>query len=315
MVCGMTLYQILCFFMIYSVIGWIIEVSYHAVTLGKIVNRGFLNGPLCPVYGSGVLLVLMVLYGIGQLLGIEGDMTQASAWLLFLVGIIFATLVELIAGYLLDKLFHARWWDYSKEKFNFHGYICLSFSIIWGLAITFVLRVVQPTIASFVNLLPVVIGWVILTVCYIVFVLDIVLTTLSVLKLNKQLAMMSELQNSILRISDEMSEVIGNGTLKTVQKLEEQKEKAEEVRTDLMTGAADKKEEWENAILAKKEEYAGKKRELEQKLNHLEVELMYHRMFGMGRLLAAFPDMQHRLYPEVMAKLKEIYGTSNRRKQ
>ena len=64
MIFGMTIYKILWFFMIYSVVGWMIEVSFHAVTMGKVVNRGFLNGPLCPVYGSGVLMVLAVLNAI-----------------------------------------------------------------------------------------------------------------------------------------------------------------------------------------------------------------------------------------------------------
>ena len=79
MVCGMTLYQILWYFMIYSVIGWMIEVSYHAITLGKVVNRGFLNGPVCPVYGSGVLMVLFVLFIYGQLFGFETDLQKATA--------------------------------------------------------------------------------------------------------------------------------------------------------------------------------------------------------------------------------------------
>lgn len=122
MIFGMSIYQILWYFMIYSVIGWIIEVSFHAVTLGKVVNRGFLNGPLCPVYGSGVLMVLAVVYIDGALFGFETDLQKASTFGLFIVGIVFATLIELIAGFVLDKLFHARWWDYRGMKFNLNGY-------------------------------------------------------------------------------------------------------------------------------------------------------------------------------------------------
>ena len=85
----MSLYEILWYFMIYSVIGWIIEVSFHVVTLGKVVNRGFLNGPLCPVYGSGVLMVLSVIYIDGKLFGFETDLQKTSTIGLFIVGIVF----------------------------------------------------------------------------------------------------------------------------------------------------------------------------------------------------------------------------------
>ena len=112
----MTLYEMLWFFAIYSVIGWIIEVAYHAVTMGKVINRGFLNCPLCPVYGSGVLMVFAVLGLLGKILGTGSNVESLSAWILFGVGIVFATLVEFIAGFLLDKLFHARWWDYRDRK-------------------------------------------------------------------------------------------------------------------------------------------------------------------------------------------------------
>ena len=227
--------------MIYSVIGWMIEVSFHAVTLGKVVNRGFLNGPLCPVYGSGVLSVLVVIRHVGSALGYSGNIETASVWVLFIIGITFSTLVELIAGAALDRIFHARWWNYSAEKFNFRGYICLRFSIIWGLGIAFVLRVVHPGIERITSLIPKRLGWIVLAVVYATFIADIVLTTMSVLKLNRQLAKMQELQHSILRLSDTMSVVIGTGTIRTVKKLE-----AEEARA---------MEEYEE----KKQEFEGKK--------------------------------------------------------
>ena len=128
-----------------------IEVSYHAVTLGKVINRGFLNGPVCPVYGCGVLMVLSVLYIIGKIFGIDTDVANSNVLLLFVVGIVFATLVELMAGFALDRLFHTRWWNYNDRKYNLNGYICLEFSIIWGLAIAFVLRVIQPGIEDLVG--------------------------------------------------------------------------------------------------------------------------------------------------------------------
>ena len=279
----MSIHDILCFFMIYALIGWMIEVSYHAVTMGKVVNRGFLNGPVCPVYGCGVLSVLAVVRWGGGALGFSSNIETASTPVMFIVGIVFATTIELLAGVMLDVLFHARWWDYSKERFNFRGYICLKFSIIWGLVIAFALRVVHPGIISIVGFIPVKISWIIIILLYIIFVLDLIMTTFSVLKLNKQLEMMKELQNSILKISDGMSEVIAEGTILTVRKLEEEQDKA-------------------------KEEYEQKKKEVEEKIEHIQKSIMYHRLFGMGRIVLAFPKMQHRRYQDMVEKILKMLG-------
>ncbi|MBR6345691.1 MAG: putative ABC transporter permease [Lachnospiraceae bacterium] len=273
--------EVLWLFMIYSLLGWGIEVVYHAVTLGAVVNRGFLNGPVCPVYGCGVICVLGVIKKAGESMGYSGNIETASPAVLFVVGITFATAVELIAGAALDKLFHARWWDYSREKFNYKGYICLRFSIIWGLIIAFVLRVIHPGIQSIVGLIPAGIGLIVLIIIYIVFVTDIILTTLAVLKLNKQLDALDELQKSILLISEGMSEVIGTGTIKTVEKLETGKEIA-------------------------KGEYEQKKQKLEELLAHIEKSIMYNKMFGIGRLFRAFPDMKHSKYQDIIDQIKNM---------
>ena len=123
MICGMTYFQICLYFLIYSFGGWVVEVISHAVALGKVINRGFLNGPVCPVYGFGVLSVFALLNTI------QGSGRQMSDGMIFVFGIVLATAVELVAGWLLDVCFHARWWDYSDKPFNFHGYICLEFSL------------------------------------------------------------------------------------------------------------------------------------------------------------------------------------------
>ena len=125
MICGMTYFQICLYFLFYSFGGWVVEVIFHAVTLGKVINRGFLNGPVCPVYGFGVLSVFALLNTL------QSGGHQMSEGMIFLFGIVLATAVELVAGWLLDVCFHARWWDYSNKPLNFHGYICLEFSLIW----------------------------------------------------------------------------------------------------------------------------------------------------------------------------------------
>ncbi|MCR5214126.1 MAG: putative ABC transporter permease [Eubacterium sp.] len=296
MIFGMTMYQMLWYFMIYSVLGWAIEVCYHAVTLGKVVNRGFLNGPVCPVYGSGVIMVLIVLYEIGQLFGIDTDLDSVSTSILFIIGIIFATFIELVAGFLLDKLFHARWWDYSNNKFNLNGYICLEFSIIWGLAIAFVLRIVQPCFESLVDFIPKLPGMILLIVFYLIFIADIVITVLTVLRLNKELEKMQTIQNSINKISDQMSELIGNTTIKAMDKLSEEKVEMAEKTGDIIENIQDKRNEYEL-----------KKAELEDKFEHIKKEIMYQKIFGTRRLLIAFPNIKHQKFQKQLEILLSKY--------
>ena len=305
MFCGMTIYQIFWYFIIYSLIGWMIEVIFLAVTQGKIVNRGFLNGPLCPVYGSGVLMVLIVLYLVDSILGIKTSVDASHPMILFAIGIVFATLIEFMAGFILDKLFHARWWDYSERKFNINGYICLEFSIVWGLAIAFVLRVIQPGIENIVDMIPHILGILFLVIIYLIFDADIVITVLTVLKMNKQLERMEDIQKSILKISNEMSELIGSGTIKTMGKLEKGYETATIKQLQLHENLNENKEELLSAIKNSKEDYQKRRLELEERFEHLKKEFMYSKLFGTRRLLIAFPGMKHNLYQKMIDKLKE----------
>ena len=117
-----SVYEIMLLFFIYSFLGWCVEVAFVAVTTGKVVDRGFLNGPVCPIYGCGMVGVLIILLPV-----------KNNVWLLFLGGMIICSTVELFGGWILDKIFHMRWWDYSEKPFNIGGYICLPFSIMWGI--------------------------------------------------------------------------------------------------------------------------------------------------------------------------------------
>ena len=103
MIAGMTFYEIFAYFLVYSFIGWVVEVAYHAVTLGKVVNRGFLNGPVCPVYGVGMVLVFAVIdLAAGTSVGGIG---QANAGIVFLAGMVLASTVEFIGGWGLYHIF------------------------------------------------------------------------------------------------------------------------------------------------------------------------------------------------------------------
>ncbi len=269
--------NILWYFMIYSIIGWMIEVSYHAVTMGKVVNRGFLNGPLCPVYGSGVLMVLMVVDLCGEWFGFETDLSRAKVIELFIIGIIFATLIELIAGFLLDQLFHARWWDYRDRRFNLNGYICLEFSIYWGLGIAFVLRVIQPVFENIVSSIPVRISWILLSAFY--------------LMLNKQLEKMRDMEAAIQKLSGSMSEFIGTSTIKTVEKINESQDKVEHAKDELKEDIRDRIDKT--------------KADLEDSYKHLRLMIRYQRIFGMGRVITSISKRGNKMYQDILDKIRQ----------
>ena len=141
------LYRFLWIFFIYAFLGWCTEVSYAALVTGRFVNRGFLNGPVCPVYGFGVVIVLTCLTPLANNLP-----------LLFLGSVVLTSALEWLTGFVLEKLFHQRWWDYSDQPFNLSGYVCLRFSIAWGFACLFVVKLLHPTVLLFIRLIPKTLG-------------------------------------------------------------------------------------------------------------------------------------------------------------
>ncbi len=245
MIFGLTYYQILWYFLIYSFLGWIVEVIFHAVVLGKVINRGFLNGPLCPVYGFGMLFVLCAANVVEDsgLAAVKTGQTDSPGTLyLFLGGMALATIVELIAGMLLDVLFHTKLWDYSDKPFNFKGYICLEFSILWGLGITMIVRILHPILENsgtkMQNLLPEKYGWALLAVLYATAIADTVVTAMTLIGLNKRLKQLDELSASMRIVSNNLSETIGLSTIKTTQVIQEGEVQAALAKAEFKDAAA-----------------------------------------------------------------------------
>lgn len=135
-----SLYEALWYFLIYGILGWIIEELYIWFEFGVIVKRGFLHGPIGPIYGFGMLLVILALTPI-----------QKRIIPLFVGATLLTSFIEYFGGLTLDKLFNQRWWDYSTKAYNLDGYICLSFSIMWGLACVFIMRLIHPRVKHYVE--------------------------------------------------------------------------------------------------------------------------------------------------------------------
>lgn len=138
----MTLSQITVLFLIYSVVGWISEVIYCSILDKCFVNRGFLYGPWCPIYGFGALLIIWLLKPF------------MNTWItLFFVAMILTSILEYISGLILEKLFNTKWWDYSSRKFNIHGRVCLRNSTLFGLMAVGLMHFLHPVLIDFLNIL------------------------------------------------------------------------------------------------------------------------------------------------------------------
>lgn len=190
-------YEILWIFFIYAVIGWCIEVAFAAVNRGVFVNRGFMNGPYCPIYGLGMLIVVTVLNPV-----------KDSLLFLFLGSFILTTVLEYITGRILKKIFGNKWWNYSEMPFNIHGYVCLAFSILWGLGGVFVMRLIHPIIYQIVQWIPETVGWILITIFMIGFIVDLCVTVNTVLHFNKDLRLLDKIAENIHKLSDELGENI-----------------------------------------------------------------------------------------------------------
>ena len=294
MIAGMTYYEIAWYFLIYSFFGWCVEVIYHALKIGKVINRGFLNGPVCPVYGFGVLSVFSLTKTLLPSLNAVFDNHAADTgsftelFILFILGMILTTVVELVAGWLLDVCFHTRWWDYSNVRFNFHGYICLPFSIIWGLAVVFVVKVVQPVMESENTIhIPEKYGWPMLAVMYAILIADVVVTVMIVAGLNRKLKELDDIRKQMRIISDDLSRKIGGDTIEAQQKIEEGRVKAHLAKAELKDASKERLEQ----LRIRREE--------------LENQIISHTGFGTGRLLKAFPDMVSKEHGQTIKSLQK----------
>ena len=180
------------YFIIYSVIGWICEVIYCSIPEKKFINRGFLNGPLCPIYGFGALIVIFFLMPFKE-----------SVFLVFIFGLIFTSVLEYITSYAMEKLFHSKWWDYSNNKFNINGRVCLLNSILFGLMSVFVMFILHVKIEVFVNRISYLWIQIFAISSLVILTVDITVTVQSAININEKLQKLRDLSAEIKERLDE----------------------------------------------------------------------------------------------------------------
>ncbi|MCM1412655.1 MAG: putative ABC transporter permease [Lachnospiraceae bacterium] len=179
-----TIRDLVWLFFIYSFIGWCIEVCYSAFRQRKFVNRGFVNSPLCPIYGSGAVLYAVFL----------PELTERP-FFLFLGGTILATLLEYSTGMLMEKIFQKKLWDYSGIRFNLSGYVCARYSLLWGALALVTMLFANPFICGLLHMIPYPIALVLQWTASVLLFLDFLTTAMAVLGMKitaKRLAQLSE---------------------------------------------------------------------------------------------------------------------------
>ena len=236
-------YEYILFFFVYSCIGWCVEVVHAALKTGKFVNRGFLNGCVCPVYGVGVVLILLCLTPINK-----------NAGILFVASVALTTMLEFITGFVLEKLFHTKWWDYSKEHFQIKGYVCVKYSLLWGLACVLVVDLVHPPVARLIGKAPDIAVYIAIGVLGALFVTDLVFTVIQLCTNNRNYKTIEQICESLKVPSNAIGGKISSVTLGWEDKVQALREKIRNSR--LYKAFPEQKRKGKNAeCLLVQEEY------------------------------------------------------------
>lgn len=282
-----TLYELLWFVLIYGFFGWCCEVVFAAVTTGKFVNRGFLNGPICPIYGFGMLIVLLCLHPVAE-----------NLLLLFVGAVILTSALEFVTGFLLEQVFHEKWWDYTDTPFNIKGYVCLKFSLLWGLAGTFIVRLVHPPIQKLVDWVPPTLGWSLLAVLLALLLADFIITLIAVLKFPKRLRAILELERLLSAVSDGIGSNLSEGAVNLREKNEVLKTTLQEKNTAFKATLQEKNEELKTTLEARMADH-------EAKLARYKA-LLEQRNFVHKRLIQAFPQIGKGRYREAIERIRSV---------
>lgn len=302
---GYDFYYILSNFFLYCFLGWIYETSLVSIKQKCFINRGFLNGPVIPLYGTGATIVYLALTPV-----------KDNCFLVFFGGCVLATVLEYFTSYVMEKLFHAKWWDYSSQRFNFQGRISLSASLLWGILSVVLLTVFKPFTDRILFLVP---KEITIYACYaavVLFVCDLAVTISETLHLDQKLAEMQKMRQEfedylvakkIYNTKEELKAKWGNSRYAELK--ENFKSRLEE-RLENLAGPAGKREEFNRKALRTdiEERFLSFSNHYQKKSESLS--------FVHLRLLKAFPTLQssERKYP--LEDLKErIHNKRKNRKR
>lgn len=185
-----TLYELFWLYFLYSFLGWCAEVALAAIARKKFINRGFVTGPLCPIYGAGAVAFAIFL----------PELTTSPVFL-FLGSMILASGIEYFTGAALEKIFHKRWWDYSNHRFHLNGYVCLRYAFVWGIFGTFSMYLGNHLLLTVVSFIPHMVGFVLLIVLGVLLGCDVLGSSLAIAGLHVKQKRIQDINTQVQKAS------------------------------------------------------------------------------------------------------------------
>lgn len=303
-----TFIQWLLFFFIYCFLGWVWESCYVSAKNREWINRGFLHGPMLPIYGSGAIIVLICTIGV-----------RDQIVLTFLFGMIGATILEYVTGACMERLFRVRYWDYSHMPLNLKGYICLPVSLGWGVFSVLLMRVIHVPIENLVLQIPERIAEVVSVVCSSAFAVDFTLSFSEAMDLRDMLIRLSDSNEKIQRLQKRLEVVSAfaeDGLMQYQMKREERKmsrkeflermiERQRENRRMMLVELIDRVNEYIDAGLEKREELQKIKTQIEQEFKNIG-SLTNRAARRSARLLHRNPNTVSKRYAEALKQVQEM---------
>lgn len=245
-------------FFIYSIAGWLMESLGDTVKKKRFVNRGFLIGPYCPIYGAGVLLITILLAKYSD-----------DIWIVFFMSLLICGTLEYLTSYVMEKIFKARWWDYSNNKFNINGRICLETLIPFGIAGTFIIYVANPFFLKYIEMIPETLMHILTGTFMAIYIIDVIVSFKIILNLKE---MSKEFKDNTIEISEKVKKIIKRKYILyrrlvrafprikenvLYSKWDEIKKKIEESKEEVFTKIDNSKEEIRARIDSSKAEIVG----------------------------------------------------------
>ena len=319
-----TWYQWLTFFFIYCFFGWIFESTYVSAKTGHFVNRGFLRLPLLPLYGTGAVMMLWVSLPV-----------KDNLFLVYLAGVIAATILEYVTGWGMEKLFKMKYWDYSNQKFNLNGYICLTSSLGWGLFSVLLVKFVHVPIEGAVLKIPTIIAEGIAFVLTVAAAVDVTQSFNDAMDLKRILAQLEESKKQIRKIQEKLKvaseefvedyrqragEFVEDYRRRVEEHVEDYRGRAEEMAEDYKKLAEEHMDSYrqraEEMVEGYKEEIKVQKKKRREQINSRKEEYLarvHARREERQRLLARLSERAELLMKEEFtSKVDELIGEDKR---
>ena len=289
--------QWLFFFYFYCFAGWCIESAYVSVKERKLTNRGFMRGPFLPLYGSGAVMMLVVSMPF-----------QHNLILTYIAGCIGATALEYVTGVVMEALFKVRYWDYSNQKFNFQGHICLSSTLAWGGLTILMTRVVHKPVEQLVLSIPEGVLSAVTYVLTVYIVADFTLSFKTAIDLRDILLKMEAAKEELERVQKRLDVIIAVSNEEREMKRQERSQKADELVADIEERLGSLKEKIQNEVSfypdSIKEEFLELRMKYRMNAEN-RMQLRSFKDFYKRQMIKGNPTMASKRFKDALQELKE----------